>query len=99
MASSIHIKHCNLWIESHFHDGLLCDKYGVDDSLSHVHDQLQIEAGNESAHEPLSHNLSQWNPMQRQILILRPLKVVLERHIDWLNSKERHWEEDGQVIL
>lgn len=86
---AVNIHHCNLWIESHWEDFFLSNENAGNNSLSHIHDQLQIETWDKRADEVFVQDLAQWDPVKGQILVLGALKVILERHIYRFNSEER----------
>ena len=89
MLPTVNIHHRNLWIESHGKDFFLGDENASNDSLCHIHDQLQIETWDKRANEVFVQDLAQWDPVEGQVLVFGALKVILERHIDRFNSEER----------
>ena len=98
-GTPVDIHHRDLRVERHGEHSFLRDEHARDETLSHVHDQLQIEPGYVCADEILVQNLTQGDPVQTQILVLRTLKVLHECHVDRFNSEEGQRVEDCQVIL
>mmetsp|Transcript_23276 Transcript_23276/g.31078 ORF Transcript_23276/g.31078 Transcript_23276/m.31078 type:complete len:324 (+) Transcript_23276:370-1341(+) len=99
VGAPVKVQHGHLWVEGHRQNLGLVDVDGVDDTVGHVHNQLHVEAGDKSAHEVSVQNLTQRDPVQRQILVLRPFKVFLEGHVYGLEAEEGHRKENGQMVL